>query len=397
MAPVMTEMRTAVIGALVVTLGSISTALYTPALPQLVTAFQTVPSAIKLTMTVYLFGFAFAMLICGPVSDAFGRRPAAALFLAIYVAGSVVALLAPSIELLIIARLCQGIGAASGVTVSRAMVRDQFTGNSAMKIMNLIGLILAIGPAVSPTIGGLILGLFGWHAIFAIMAAYGATAFLVVILACPETNLSPEKSKIYPLSMLKNYAILLSNKRFMHNSLLLGLTVGGVYTLAVILPFVFIEVLGVTPMQFGMAMVIQTGSYAFGTLATNQILLIAQGKTLINIGLTCVATGGVLMLVIPELFPLNLWSVMVPVGIWAFGCAFIIPAATTAALAGFGTIAGAAAALTGFMQIGGGLLGSGLTALLFDSATFALRFVLPAMALLALLAHWCLSERVEVL
>src|SRR5919107_2553866 len=102
MKPAMTEMRTATVGALIVALGPISMALYTPAMPTLVAAFQTTPANIKLTLTVFFFGFAFAQLVCGPLSDAYGRRPVATGFSAIYLVGSVVALLSPGIEWLLI-------------------------------------------------------------------------------------------------------------------------------------------------------------------------------------------------------------------------------------------------------------------------------------------------------
>src|SRR3954468_2643221 len=92
--PLMTETRTAVVGALIVALGSVSMSLYTPAMPALVEAFHTTPATVKLTLTVYFGGFAFAQLVCGPLSDAYGRRPIALGFFSIYLLGSVVAALA---------------------------------------------------------------------------------------------------------------------------------------------------------------------------------------------------------------------------------------------------------------------------------------------------------------
>ena len=108
----------------------VSMALYTPAMPTLVEVLQTTPAAIKMSLSVYLFGFAFAQLVCGPLSDAFGRRPVALGFFSIYVLGSVIAVVSPSITWLLIGRALQGIGVAAGVAISRAIVRDQFTGQS---------------------------------------------------------------------------------------------------------------------------------------------------------------------------------------------------------------------------------------------------------------------------
>src|SRR5690606_15568874 len=107
--PMMSEMRTAVIGAFIVALGPVSLALYTPAMPALVGAFGTTPAAINLTLTVYFFGFAFAQLVCGPLSDAYGRRPVAIGFFSIYLAGSLVAAWSPTIGWLLAGRALQGV------------------------------------------------------------------------------------------------------------------------------------------------------------------------------------------------------------------------------------------------------------------------------------------------
>ncbi|HQS45066.1 MAG TPA: MFS transporter, partial [Xanthobacteraceae bacterium] len=123
MTPVMSQNRTAIIGALIVVIGPLSMSLYTPALPALVHAFNSTPSAMKLTLSVYFCGFAFSQLLCGPLSDAFGRRPAALGFFAIYVAGSLVAAFAPDMVWLVVGRGLQGIGVAAGPAISRAIVR----------------------------------------------------------------------------------------------------------------------------------------------------------------------------------------------------------------------------------------------------------------------------------
>ncbi len=194
----MSEGRLAVIGGLLVALGPISLSLYTPAMPELVHVFSTDVATIKLTLTSYFAGFALSQLVCGPLSDAFGRRRIALAFTFIYLVGSVIAAGAPSVEWLLGARLVQGIGAAAGVSIARAMVRDLHTGDASIRIMNMIGVLLAIGPAASPTIGGIALDLFGWQSIFAFMVGYGAILTLVLLTLTPETNRNPDPSRLRP-------------------------------------------------------------------------------------------------------------------------------------------------------------------------------------------------------
>ena len=155
MPALMSERRATALGVMLAGLGPISLALYTPALPEIVEAFGTTEAPVKMTVTLFFAGFVSAQLICGPLSDAIGRRPTTLAFLWLFVLASIATLLAPSIGWLIVARFVQGVGAAAGMAVSRAIVRDLFTGEASTRIMNVTGLIMAIGPGLPPTVGGL--------------------------------------------------------------------------------------------------------------------------------------------------------------------------------------------------------------------------------------------------
>ncbi|WP_246529243.1 multidrug effflux MFS transporter [Microvirga zambiensis] len=389
----MSETRTAAIGALIVALGPVSMALYTPAMPTLVEVLQTTPAAIKLSLSIYLFGFAFSQLVCGPLSDAFGRRPVALSSFSIYFIGSVVALLSPSIGWLLVGRALQGIGVAAGVAISRAIVRDQFAGQRSAHIMNLIGLILAVGPAISPTIGGVLLNAFGWHSIFLLMAVYGIVTVLVIGLWCVETNIAPDPAQAHPSQVARNYGMLLTDRRFMAGGLVLGFAIGAFYTLAAMLPFVLMEVVGLTPTEFGLVMLFQTGSYALGAFVTGRLLRRYEASKLIPMGLTLIAVAALSFGIGLRLLPLSWHSVIASVALWSSGSALVIPGATMIALAGFPRIAGAASALVGFLPIGIGLAGTALAALLFNDPLTALQTVMPSLGILALLAHFGLTPK----
>ena len=386
-APSMSEMRTAIIGTLIVTLGPLSLALYTPALPMLVEAFHTTPAALKLTLSVYFFGFAFSQLACGPLSDAFGRRPVALAFFVTYAVGSIVAALSNSIDVLLVGRALQGVGAAAGVAISRAIVRDQFTGQQSARILNLIGLMLAIVPAVAPTLGGVILGTVGWHAIFLVMTAYGLIVLAAFAFGTKETNANRSPHLARPGLVMRNYGILLVDRRFMSAGLVLGLTLGGLYTLAALLPFVMIERVGLTPTEFGFVMLLQTGFYTLGAVVSGRLLRRVDAMRLIPYGLGFVIVGGLGFAVGLRLLPPSVATIMGPTAVWAFGIALVMPGATSDALAGFPRMAGAASALIGFMQIGGGLAGSAIAALLFPDPFTAVNVILPGMALGAVLSY----------
>ncbi|TNM61015.1 multidrug effflux MFS transporter [Aliirhizobium smilacinae] len=390
----MSERRTTVLGALLTAIGPISMAVYTPAMPELVRAFGTTEAAIKLSLSLYFGGFAIAQLLAGPVSDAFGRRAASIAFLTIYVLGSLVAAMAIDVNWILAGRLIQGIGASVGVTVARAAVRDQFTGERASRIMNMIGIILAIGPALGPTIGGLALSTFGWQSIFLLMVAFGGGALLACIFVLKETTV-PDRSRLQPVTLVRTYAGLITDLRFLLPSLILGGSIGALYAQGTMLPFVLINVVGLSPTEFGLGMLAQTGSYLAGSIALRTVSGRISGPAAVSIGVSFCGVGGLLMFLSVHLLSPTFLSIMVPVGICTFGIAFLSPHVVTAGLAAFPRTAGSASALMGFIQMGGGFAG-GLAAAAFASPLTSFGTIIPAMeftAVASYLAYRFVSKR----
>lgn len=390
-ASLMSPRKTSVIGALLVALGPISMALYTPALPQLVQVFGTEVATVKLTLTVYFLGFALAQLICGPLSDAFGRRPIVLAFTGCYLLGSLIAVFAPSVEWLLAARVIQGVGAAAGVAISRAIVRDLFTGRDSIRVMNTIGLMLAAGPALSPTIGGVLLDLSGWHAIFVAMVLYGLLVLAVFLTVVPETLASRNPESARPGRLIANYAALFADTRFLRPSIVMACSVGSLYTLATILPFVLIGSVGLSPTQFGVGMLAQSGSFMLGSLVMSRLLRATEAHRLTPVGLAFMAIGAACLPVLHFIAAPSFLTVMGPVGLFAFGIPFVMPSMLTESLAPFPQIAGAAAALSGFLQMTGGLLGSAAAAVM-GSPSLALTTIVPVMAALLLAANFGLRS-----
>jgi DHA1 family bicyclomycin/chloramphenicol resistance-like MFS transporter len=381
----MSARRTALVGGLMVATGPLSLTLYQPALPTLVKDLSATDAGIQLTLTVYFAAFALAQLICGPLSDRYGRRSVGFGFFAIYVIGSLIAVAAPSLDVLFIGRFVQGFGVSAGVALSRAMVRDQFVGSEAIRILTLINLILTVTPAVAPTLGSVILQLGTWHHMFVVMAGFGLAILALLATNVRETLAEEARVPLRPAVIIGNYRRLLAAPDFVFPSLLLGLTFSGFHGFTALMPFLLIDGMGLTPFQFAMAMLVQTASFITGNLVVAYLSRRVSGQRLLVIALALLALSGLAFAVLPRLFPDSVLAIMAPVGIWMVGLAFISPAATTAAMAGFGAIAGAAGALTGFFQVGGGFVGSLAAGTLFADARSALVIQLPVVAVLVVL------------
>ena len=383
--PRMSERRTSIIAAFLVALGPVSMALYTPAMPELVHAFSSTESAIKLTLSVYFAGFALSQLVSGTMSDVLGRRKTTLIFLSVYLVGSMMAAFAPSVDVLLAGRLVQGIGASVGMTVSRAIVRDQFTGTEAARIMNMVGMMLAIGPAVSPTLGGLTLGLFGWQSIFFLMVGLALLACGAVYVFMAETTV-PDPAKGRPGPILRGYGELITSSRFVSATLVMAGAVGALYGQATMLPFVMIGTVGLTPTQFGIGMLMQSGFFFAGTICVRMLMRKTAPAGLVLPGLCFIGIASILIALTSHLMAPTFLSVMGPVGIYAFGIAFVMPYMMTAAMEPFPHIAGSTSAAMGFIQMGAGFI-AGLAAAAIGLPLFAFGTIIPLMGLMAILAY----------
>lgn len=379
----MSARRTAIVGGLMVTTGPLSLSLYSPALPAMVADLGTTDAGGKLTLSVYFAAFACAQLICGPLSDRYGRRAIGIVFFAVYVLGSLVCALAPSLEVLLLGRLMQGFGVSSGVALSRAMVRDQFDGMDAIRILTLVNLILTVAPAVSPTLGSLLMFIGSWHIMFVVMAGFGLAIIALLGFAGRETLPETARVPLHLGTIMANYGRLLRAPQFMLPALVLACSFGGFYVFPALLPFVLIDRLGLTPLQFAVVMLVQTGCFIIGNVFAGQLAKRLDGRQLVSIGLVLIAIAGVGFAIAPRLWPDSVPAVMIPVGIWMLSLAAIGPSTTTAAMSNFGQIAGAAGALTGFFQMGGGFLASLAASALFVDAHTAITILPPILALAA--------------
>ncbi|HEV7415414.1 MAG TPA: multidrug effflux MFS transporter [Tianweitania sediminis] len=388
--PLMSERRVGLLGAMLVALGPLSMALFTPAMPEIVTAFGTTEQMVKLSLSLYFAGFAFAQLVAGPLSDGLGRRPVTLGFIGIYCVASAAALVAPSIEWLIAARFLQGIGAAVGIAISRAVVRDLFTRERSARIMNLIGLILGVAPALAPTIGGLTLEFFGWHAIFLLMFVAGVVIAIVIHQQLRETVVR-DPSRIQPRALLASYGKVLRSRYFLTSAIIIGGATGALYAQATALPFILMTRVGLSPSQFGIGMLMQSGLFVAGNLVVRRALHRHSATSLVPVGLTFTAVGVTSLFFTMHFAAPSFLSVMLPCAVATFGLPFIFPAISTASLAPFPQMAGAASAMAGFFQMGSGLLG-GLAISLFSDPVSGLGTVIPVMGWISVVA-WLLWRR----
>ncbi|MBE7734098.1 Bcr/CflA family efflux MFS transporter [Devosia faecipullorum] len=366
----MSERRLGLVGAIMVALGPLSVAIYTPALPTIVGGFRTSEAAGNLTISVFYIGLALGQLLCGLLSDGLGRRNVALGFFSLYLVAAIACLVAPTIETLIVARAFQGVGASAGLVISRALVRDLFTGQASSRILNMMAIIIAAGPAIAPAIGSLMLAFGDYHWIFVAMVVHGMVALLLAGIFIVET-VPVDLARLRPLGMLRSMGMLLTSRAFLLPALCTAGCAGAIYGQASILPFLLISRVGISPQEFGLGMFLQSGVYMLASLWTRFLLRRFAAAQLVPWGAGIALIGALALMVGTMAMEPTFWSVMLPVALYAFGYAHAAPAVMTAAFSTHKERAGAASALHGFMQIATGFI-IGLLATLFVEPAHAM-------------------------
>jgi MFS transporter, DHA1 family, multidrug resistance protein len=376
---------TALLTALVA-VGSFSTSIYVPSMPALAAEFATTPDRVKLTLTLFLFGFALGQLVYGPASDRLGRRGVLVAGLGLYLAGSLACALAPSIGTMIAARFLQAAGACAGAALGRAVVRDVHGRAGTQRVFGWIGAATALSPAIAPTLGGHFHVWFGWRANFVLLAALGAALLLGVLALLPETNRRRDPQATGIGRMAANYRLLLADRRFLGYLLCGSLLYAGLYAYIAVTPFLFIERLGLSPETYGTLTLFTTGSYLAGSLAAARLggRLGVDGLVLAG---AAVALAGAAAMAALAFLVLSVATLLGPMMLFSVGLGLLLPSAMAGGMLPFPQIAGAASALLGFCQMLLAALATFATAALPRASAIGMAAMLVALAGAALAAR----------
>ncbi|WP_340116504.1 multidrug effflux MFS transporter [Pelagibius sp. 7325] len=371
-----------------VALGPVSTDLYLPSLPAIGSAFATDQGTVQLTLSVFLVGFAFSQLACGPLSDRFGRRPVILGGLALYLVASLACAAAPSIEVLIFARFCQAVGACVGPVLGRAAVRDIYGRERAARMLSYMGMVMALAPAFGPIIGGFIEAWFGWRANFVLVSAVGLTVLAATAITLPETNRwkSPDATRLGHL--IGNYRSLLRHRRYVGYVLVVACTYSGIFSFISGSSFVLIGILGLDPEVYGFCFAAIVVGYMLGAFGSGRYTVRFGVERMVQLGTAIQLLGGVAGLALHAVMPPSVASIVAPVAVFMIGTGLAMPNAQAGAIGPFPRMAGAASALLGFCQMGlaafvGIVVGHGS-----GESALSMMAAIALVALGSMLAYW---------
>jgi DHA1 family bicyclomycin/chloramphenicol resistance-like MFS transporter len=366
-----------------------------PVLPELSSRLDVGISAVQLTISVYLLALAAGQLLMGPLSDRFGRRPVLFAGLILTAAASILAIVVPNVGGLILARILQAIGAAAGIVIGRAIIRDLFGRNRAAAMIGLVATVMVVVPTLGPLIGGLLDAAFGWESIFLFTAASSLAVLAWATATLPETrglNAPAEPQH----GFLRDFAWLASNPSFAGYVLAASL---GSATFFVFLggsPHVIVTLMDRSSAEYGVWFAISSVGYMAGNYLASRLSVRLGVDTLIWWGIAVegigVAAATVLAIFAHDHGPA---IVFMPQMIVSLGNGLLLPGALAGAVSVRPQAAGTAAGIAGFAQMGAGAAMTQYSgALLADAASAVpMTLLMDAIVVVMLVAFRLLVRR----
>ena len=331
-------------------IGPLTTDMYLPSLPDIARQLDASTPQVQFTISAYLIGFAIGQIFYGPVSDRHGRKPVLLAAIALYCVASLVCALSTSIEMLIVARGVQALGGSGGIVLTRAIVRDIYSGARAGRELSLIASVMALAPVLAPIVGGVLQTGFGWRAVFLTLVAAGLVGVIVVWMLLPETLKARAAEPVSMTSMFRSYRVVARNSSYLAYLSITSASFAGLFAWISGAAFVLQGLYGLTPFDFGVAFALGSLGYMTGSALAARIVVRFGLDGVLGIGGCACAAGGLGMVAATALGLTSSLSLVLPVAVYLAGLGMVLPQGIAGAMTPFPERAGAASSLFGFVQ-----------------------------------------------
>ncbi len=331
-------------------IGPLTTDMYLPSLPDIARQLDASTAQVQFTISAYLIGFAVGQIFYGPVSDRHGRKPVLLAAIALYCVASLACALSTSIEMLIVARAFQALGGSGGIVLTRAIVRDIYSGARAGRELSLIASVMALAPVLAPIAGGLLQTGFGWRVVFLTLVAAGLVGVAIVWLLLPETLNTRAAEPVSLSSMFRSYRVVARHPAYLAYLGITSASYAGLFAWISGASFVLQNLYGLTPFDFGLAFALGSIGYMTGSALAARIVVRFGLDGVLGVGALACAAGGLGMVAAVALGLTSFLSLVLPVAVYLAGLGMVLPQGIAGAMTPFPERAGAASSLFGFMQ-----------------------------------------------
>jgi MFS transporter, DHA1 family, multidrug resistance protein len=309
-------------------LGPFSIDTYLPAFSGIAQSLGATPAQMQQTLSAYLFGFALMNLFHGSLSDSLGRRPVVLAGLALFTLASLGCALSQTIGQLVAFRALQGMSAGAGVVVSRAIIRDMFPPDEAQKVMSQVTIFFGVAPAIAPVLGGVLFVHLGWHSVFWLLVAIGLLLLVLMARLLPETLHADARQSFAPGPLMRAYAELLRNPRFVLLVFASGVPFNGMFLYVLSAPEWLGTHLGLGPTQFFWFFGLTIAGIMAGAFVSGRVAGRMPPRRQIRFGFTIMTLVSLLNIALNLLLPPHPAWALLPVAVFAFGWALMVPVVT---------------------------------------------------------------------
>lgn len=376
-------------------LGPFTIDTYLPSFPTIVEDYHTNASLVQISLTSCLLGLGLGQLIIGPMSDVQGRRKPLLIFLSLYILASLTCAFAPNIYFFITSRFVQGFAAAGGLVISRAIVRDVYSGRELTKFFALLMLVGNLGPIVAPIAGAGILVFADWSWVFIALTCIGLVLLLTVVWKLEESLPQEKRIPSNFSQIVKNFGTLLKDRKFAGYALTQAFIIAGIFAYVSGISFVYQNIYGVSPQGFSLLFGVNGIALIIGTQSVGRLSDMISEKTFLKIGLLIANTSAVLLLVAIFLkAPLFLFAV--PVFFFVSSIAIISTTSFSLAMETQGHIAGSASALLGVLPFILGSLTAPLVGLAGENSAVPMGIIIFLASFLAFLSYYGLVRKASL-
>ncbi|WPN96154.1 multidrug effflux MFS transporter [Pseudomonas sp. MUP55] len=373
-------------------LGEVSTQLIIPGLGAIEQALAAPQGSALMALSAFVAAFGLGQLLFGPLSDRVGRRPVLLAGLTLYVLATLSMLLVTDIQQFIAARVLQGLGACAALVLARTVVRDVWKAEAGPVLaLTMIGMLYAI--VVAPMAGGLLIKLFGWHAPIVLAGVIGSVVLMLAVLFFRESNLHLDPRAAHWRTLGGQYLDLLKGRQYRAYAVALACTYGAMFAVIAGSSAVFINLLGLSSLEYGINFGLIVSMLIVGSTYTRRNILRLGPQRIVTIGVTLVAAGGVLALLIYALFGLSVVGLDLPIALATLGGGLVLPGAVTGAVMPNAHRAGLAAGLMGFAQMFGATCSGVLLSHLRDGSATPMIVIQAVFAVTAFVAFHLLRQR----
>ncbi|GAA1979455.1 multidrug effflux MFS transporter [Microbacterium pumilum] len=372
--------------------GPISMDLYLPVLPALTIELDAATSVAQLTITACLIGLALGQLIAGPMSDRFGRRAPLLIGLIAYVVTSVMCALSPSVELLILARVVQGLAGGVGIVIAQAAGRDLYSGGALIRFYGRLTVLAGLAAIVGPLLGGMLATIADWRGLFLFLAAIGAGILTATLLGFRETLPKNRRTSGGFAEIRRDFRLLLADGVFVGAVLVTGFANAAVFAYLAGATYVLQGIYGLTPQQYALAFGLNSAGFmVFGFVSARASdRWSVRGTLMVGIAMCGLGAAGLL---IAGLTTVPLLVVIISLLVLVSGVAVTTPPTTTLALAEYPQIAGTASSLLGLSRFAFGAVAAPLVGIAGAAAILPLGVVTLTAVVLAVIAYAILIAR----